>query len=276
MAVELVPIATRGDRHAGPIGPGDAPGLFTKELQRALLDGRIDLAVHSLKDLPTDPVAGLSLVAVPPRAPVGDVLISSRYATLAQIPDGGVVGTGSLRRRAQLLAHRPALRVDTIRGNVDTRLRKLEEGQFDAILLAEAGIRRLGLADRIAECLPVAQFLPAVGQGALGVETRTDDCSTSQWVARLDDTASHAAVRAERAMLRTLEGGCLAPIAAWARVVSGKLVLTARVIALDGSRMLEVTDAGRPDDSEGLGHRVAEQLAAQGAVDLIRAARSGW
>ena len=212
VAVELVPITTQGDVKTQPLGQIGGQGLFTKELQRALLDGQIDLAVHSLKDLPTAPVDGLSLAAVPPRESTADVLVSNIVKQIEQLPPSARIGTGSLRRKAQLLHLRPDLQVEEIRGNVDTRLRKLDEGQYDAIVLAEAGLRRLGLAERIVQVIPRSLMLPAVGQGALGIEARADDAATCNLLAPLDDAATHQAVLAERSLLLTLRGGCLAPV----------------------------------------------------------------
>ena len=273
--VILVPVSTSGDRHQErPIGSLPARGVFTKELQRALLEDRIDLAVHSLKDLPTDPVAGICLAAVPSRGPVGDALVSPKFSSLESLAPGAVVGTGSLRRRAQLLHVRPDLVIRDVRGNVDTRLSKLDCGDFDALVLAEAGLERLGLADRITQVLPPAVLLPAVGQGALGLETR-DDRPTRGLVRRLNDPGSEAAVVAERAMLAALEGGCLAPIAAWGRIEAGQLVLAGRVLAPDGGKRIEATLPGDPSQSAEIGRRVAESLLAQGAAELIHAARLG-
>ena len=271
--VELVPITTSGDVQQGPIGAGSAVGLFTKEIQRALLDDRIDLAVHSLKDLPTDEVPGLGLAAVPERAAVNDVLVSPRYSSLEELPDGSVVGTGSLRRRAQLRHMRPDLVMKDIRGNVDTRLRKLHAGDYDALLLAEAGLRRLGLAEHIKQVLPVSAILPAVGQGALGLETRDDDTSIQEVLNHLNDPATHAAVRAERSMLAALQGGCLAPIAAWGRVQDGTLTLCGRVISHDGTTQIGITLTGTPDDSIEIGRNVAQQLTTQGATKLVEESR---
>jgi hydroxymethylbilane synthase len=271
--VQQVPISTIGDRQQDPIAAGSAVGVFTKELQRALLDGRIDLAVHSLKDLPTDYVEGLCLAAVPERAPVGDALISEKYPALDALPEGAAIATGSLRRRAQLLHIRPDLAMKDVRGNVDTRLRKLSEGQYDALILAEAGLRRLELADRIAQLLAPPVMLPAVGQGALGLETRDDDGPLRGLLAKLDHPATHAAVLAERTMLAELAGGCLAPIAAWGRVEGDQLVLSARVLDPGGTQQLESAAAAPPCDAPALGHRVAGDLLSQGAADLIRQLR---
>ncbi len=272
--VELVPIVTTGDRHAeGSIGRLGDRGVFTKEIQRALLDRRVDLAVHSLKDVPTDPVPGLVLAAVPERAPVADALVSTRWPSLDAVPRGGILGTGSLRRRAQLLSVRPDLQMRDLRGNVDTRLRKVHQGQYDAVVLAEAGLRRLGLEAHIAQVLPPAIMLPAVGQGALGLETRQEDTAIRQLVERLDHASTHAAVLAERAMLAALGGGCLAPIAAWGRVQDGTLVLVGRVLTPDGSERIEAELAGPPEKAEDLGRQVAQQLLAQGAARLLAASR---
>lgn len=270
--VVLEHIVTSGDRQQeGAIGELGAQGLFTKEIQRAVLDGRVDLAVHSLKDLPTDAVEGLALAAVPPRASTADVLVSAKYPSLDALPSGAVVGTGSLRRRAQLLNVRPDLTVADIRGNVDTRLRKLDQGNYDAIVLAQAGLQRLGLSERITQVLPEEVMLPAVGQGALGLETRADDGPVRHFVAQLDHAPSHVAVIAERAMLAALHGGCLAPIAAIGRLENGRLTLTGRVLSSDGTQKLEITLSGDPTEPAALGLEVASSLHDQGAAMLIRA-----
>lgn len=272
--VQLVPIATAGDQQqVGPIGAIGGQGVFTKEIQRALLDDRIDLAVHSLKDLPTDEVPGLCLAAVPERAPVGDALVCREYDSFDSLPEDAVVGSGSLRRVSQLLHARPKLRMQDIRGNVETRLAKLDRGEFDAIILAVAGLQRLGLAERITQVLPISTILPAVGQGALGLETRSDDTAVRAVLDHLCHGPSHAAVLAERAMLAALQGGCLAPIAAWGRDEDGQLALTGRVVSPDGERMLE--DAGSADwpEAESLGRQVADRLLEMGAAEIIQASR---
>jgi hydroxymethylbilane synthase len=277
--VELVYVATSGDRGRAAGGPppdhAPATGLFTKEIQQELLAGRVDLAVHSLKDLPTASPGGLCLAAVPERAAVNDVLVSDRAGSFAALPAGATVGTGSLRRRAQLLHARGDLAIRDLAGNVETRLRKLHEGRYDAIVLAAAGLERLGLAREITQVLPLELLLPAVGQGALGIETRTGDDAARQAIALLEHAATRAAVTAERAMLAALEGGCLAPIAAWARPDGPALVLTGRVLGADGLRKLEATLRSAPEDAETLGRRVADILLAQGAAGLIQAARRG-
>lgn len=277
--VELVPITTTGDRQQqGPLSTIGGEGLFTKEIQRALLEDRIDLAVHSLKDLPTAQPAELCLAAVPERASVSDVLVcprdaSPRQVSLDDLGEGAVLGTGSLRRRSQLLSVRGDLSCKDVRGNVETRLRKLDAGDYDALVLAEAGLRRLELAQRITQVLPPAIMLPAIGQGALGLETRRDDRRTREALAALDHPPTHAGVLAEREMLTALEGGCLAPIAAWGRAEGHVLTLSGRVLSSDGREKIETTLTGDPQAAGQLGRGVAEELIAQGATELIQAAR---
>ena len=273
VSVELVNITTSGDQQQSAAGPMVGTGVFTKEIQRKLLTRRIDLAVHSLKDLPTETAPGLVLAAVPERAPVADVLVSDRFTSVDALPPGAVVGTGSLRRRAQLLYHRDDLEMRDIRGNVDTRLRKLREGQYEAIILAQAGLERLGFTKHVTQVLPLGLMLPAVGQGALGIETREDDAATRTALSFLDHAATHAAVLAERAMLAALHGGCLAPIAAWGRIDASQLHLTGRVLDPAGTKMLEAEMSGVPDDAQLLGRRVADALLEQGAADLIAQCR---
>ncbi len=273
--VELVPITTTGDREQrGPIGSLGSQGVFTKEIQRALLDDRIDLAVHSLKDLPTDPVDNLCLAVVPERETVRDALICREAPSLAELPAGSRIGSGSLRRQSQLLHHRPDLELLDIRGNVETRLAKLDDGQYDAIILAEAGLKRLGLADRITQLIDLEIMLPAVGQGALGLETRTDDDATRAALAPLDHPETHMAVVAERTMLAALHGGCLAPIAAWGRIEDEALMLTGRVLSADGIQRIEVSETATNRDGVSLGKLVAQHLITQGATELIANART--
>jgi hydroxymethylbilane synthase len=273
VSVELVNITTSGDQQQTAAGPIAGTGVFTKEIQRELLAGRIDLAVHSLKDLPTETVPGLVLAAVPERAAVADVLVSDRFDSIESLPPGAVVGTGSLRRRAQLLHHRNDLEMRDIRGNVDTRLRKLREGHYEAIILAQAGLERLGFTDRITQVLPLDMMLPAVGQGALGIECRDDDSATRAALAVLNHASTDAAVLAERAMLAALHGGCMAPIAAWGRIDGGQLHLTGRVLDAAGLRRLEAELTSAADEAEAVGQRVAESLLKQGAEELIAACR---
>jgi hydroxymethylbilane synthase len=272
--VVLVLLSTRGDQvRSAPLGAIGGQGLFTKELQRALLADEIDLAVHSLKDLPTDAVDGLQLGAVPSRAPSADVLVSRRASSLAELPHGATVGTGSLRRRAQLWHLRPDLRLVDIRGNVDTRLRKLDEGEYDALVLAQAGLMRLGLDSQVTQILPDDVMLPAVGQGALGIEIRFADSELAQALSPLDHAETRAAVTAERALLAALRGGCLAPVGAKGEVVAGKLRLRGVVLGGDGKRRLFSQAEKEPQDAAALGRQLAEELLSHGAAELIAAAR---
>jgi hydroxymethylbilane synthase len=275
VAVELVPITTQGDVKTGPLGQIGGQGLFTKEIQRALLDGKIDLAVHSCKDLPTAEVPGLVIAVVPQRESTADVLVSKKFDHVEALPQRARVGTGSLRRQSQLLHVRADLIVEDIRGNVETRLKKLEEGQFDAIVLAEAGLKRLGLAEEIAHVIPRNDMLPAVGQGALAIETRADDQQTQALLAPLDDRATHQAVIAERVLLAELRAGCLAPVGAGGRVEKGRLILDTVVLSADGRQRLAASGSDELEKAAALGRRVAADLVRQGAADLITASRSG-
>jgi hydroxymethylbilane synthase len=271
--VELVHITTQGDVRTGPLATLDGTGLFTKQLQQALLDETIDLAVHSLKDLPTEQPADLLLAAVPEREACFDALVSNFCCTLDQLPAGSRVGTGSSRRRSQLLHYRHDLQIDEIRGNVDTRLRKLDEGQYQAIVLAQAGLIRLGLGWRAAQALQPPLMLPAVGQGALGIECRAADLRTRNVLAHLDDIGTRAAVTAERAMLAQLRGGCLAPVGAWGRYRGGRLLLEAVVLSGDGRTRIASQVEGLAGQAVGVGQQAAAELLQQGAAELIAAAR---
>jgi hydroxymethylbilane synthase len=260
-----------------------AQGLFTKEIQVALLAGRVDVAVHSLKDLPTLPVEGLTLAAVPMRENPADALVTRRGEALETLPAGARVGTGSLRRRAQVLSLRPDLEIVGIRGNVDTRLRKVESGECDAIVLAAAGLIRLGWEAQISDLLEPPRVLPAPGQGALGLECRADDAATIALVAELDHAATRVAVTAERAILAALHGGCSVPVAAWGRVEGGRLLVDALVADIGGREVLRASGSatlagvGAPGDQEAaaseLGRRVADDLLRQGAAAVIAASR---
>jgi hydroxymethylbilane synthase len=270
MPIELVEIETAGDQVRDvPLAMIGGEGVFTKEIQRAVLDGRVDVAVHSLKDLPTVAVEGLVLAAVPPRGPTGDALVSRGHRSFADLPSGAGVATSSLRRRAQALHRRPDLRLEDIRGNVGTRLRKLEELRLDGLILAQAGLERLGLGKAITEILDPQWMLPAVGQGALGLECRVDDRRTFETLQAIDDRATHHAVLAERAMLRALGGGCQVPIGA-ATVVAGEtLTLRGVVLSPDGTRRVELQARGGLEEAEALGLSLAEQLCGQGASGLL-------
>jgi hydroxymethylbilane synthase len=272
-AVEIILVTTEGDVATGPLGQIGGQGLFTKRIQQALLDNEIDFAVHSLKDLPTEAVNGLILAAVPERASCGDALVNNTGATLDKLPEGALIGTGSKRRQTQLLHARPDLKVSDIRGNVDTRLRKLDDGLFDAIVLAEAGLDRLGLNDRITQVLPRSVMLPAVGQGALGLEAREGDDQTLGALARLNHLESESSVLAERSLLAALRAGCLAPVGAWCRFEHDHLQLDAAVLSEDGRQRVSVEMSGPTHDALGLGVRAAEALQEQGAASIIEQAR---
>ena len=241
-------------------------GLFTKELEDALLERRIDVAVHSLKDMPTELPAGLRLAAVPAREDPRDAVVGLK---LSELPAGAAVGTSSLRRAAQLRAMRPDLVLESIRGNLDTRLRKLDEGQYDAIVLAAAGLRRLGWSGRIAELLEPAAMCPAVGQGALAIETRSEESPVTAACSRLADEATWQAVTAERALLSALGGGCQMPIGAHGVVREGQLHLQAVVCAPDGSRTIRREARGRAEDAARIGRELAGRLLADGASNIL-------
>lgn len=274
LIVELIEIKTQGDRDRNsPLASIGGVGLFTKEIQRALLDNRVEVAVHSLKDLPTQGPEQLTLGAVPLREEVADALIAPVFKTLAALPDGATVGTGSLRRRAQLLHLHPRLRIVDLRGNVETRLNQALQGPLDAVVLAEAGLRRLNLDGHVTERLGPPRFLPAVGQGALGIECRVDDSATLALLAPLNDPATHRAVRAERQALADLEGGCMIPLAAWARDTEGHLTLSASVFDPDGVEHVAATLSGPFENPDELGRRVARQLRDRGARELLQRVR---
>jgi hydroxymethylbilane synthase len=272
--VELVPITTQGDVKTGPLGQIGGQGLFTKEIQRALLEGKIDLAVHSCKDLPTATIEALVIAAVPERESTADVLVSDKADCIESLPSAARVGTGSLRRKAQLLHLRSDLLVEDIRGNVETRLKKLDDDQFDAIVLAEAGLKRLGLTGRSVHAISYSAMLPAVGQGALAIEARADDAVTRRSVMPLDHFESRQCVLAERMLLSELRAGCLAPVGAFGRVEDRRLFLDAVVLGPDGKRRLIANSSSELADAIKLGQQVAQQLLAQGAADLIADART--
>ncbi len=271
LTIELVEIRTEGDRDRNtPLAAIGGVGLFTKEIQRALLDGRVDLAVHSLKDLPSRTPPGLVVAAVPVREDVADALIAPEGRSLDQLPPGARVGTGSPRRRAQILHVRPDLEIVGIRGNVETRLALATRGELAAVILAEAGLRRLGLDHHVTERLAPPRFLPAVGQGALGLECRSDDETTLARVAPLDDRSTHRGVIAERRVLAELEGGCLIPLAAYGREEGNELVLDASLFDPDGREAIHASDRSSSDDADALGLRVAGMLRDQGAERLLK------
>lgn len=265
---EEVVITTHGDKVLDkPLPAIGGKGLFTQELEAELLAGRVQVAVHSLKDLPVEATPGLTVEVVPERADPRDVLITAWGYTLDTLPESAVVGTSSLRRQAQLLATRPDLVVRPIRGNVDTRIRKVEEGAFDAAVLAAAGVLRLGLEEHISDWLPLERMLPAPGQGALGIQCRADDEETLGLLAAIADEDSKKAVTAERAFLQALGGGCSIPVGAFAEVNDGGIKMQGVVAATDGSRVILVEGGGK--EPEALGKSLAKDALAQGAAGVL-------
>ena len=264
-------IATQGDKVLDkPLPEIGGKGLFTQELESELLSGAVHCAVHSLKDLPVENVAGLTIGCIPARAEVRDALISLNGYTLAALPKNALVGTSSLRRAAQLLSLRPDLRIQSLRGNVDTRLRKALEGQYDAIILAGAGLTRLGLDQHVTEWLPLDVMLPAPGQGALAVQCRADDQMTRDLLAMLEDESTRKAVTAERAFLSGLGGGCAVSIAAYAKVISSQssvVRVEGLVISEDGRKAVQVSRKGM--DAQALGYELAQRAIAQGANEIL-------
>ncbi len=274
LQVELVPMTTKGDqiqdRSLAAIG---GKGLFIKELEVALQEGRADIAVHSMKDVPGDLPEGLSIATVLPRADPRDAWVSPRYAGVEDLPRGARVGTSSLRRQAQLLALRSDLVIHPLRGNVDTRLRRLDEGELDAIVLACAGLVRLGWESRITARLPADIFLPAVGQGVIGIECRVNDSSTRKTLAPLDHPATRIALDAERAFTGYLGGSCQSPIAAYAQLDGERLTLAGLVAEPDGSRLLRDRESGSALDPAALGIQLAQRIQSAGALDLLKRLR---
>jgi len=268
--VELVIVQTTGDRLTDrPLSGLGGQGAFTKEIQQALLDGRADAAIHSLKDLPTQTVPGLVLAATPARGPVEDAFVSSRYARFQDLPHGALVATGSIRRMAQLLHYRPDLRLQPLRGNVETRLRKIREGECDGGVLALAGLERLGLTDAVTEVFAPTWMIPAVGQGALGIECREEDRSTRAVLAQINHAPTFQAISAERAFLRELGGGCSVPIAALGQVIGPDLILQGMVCSPDGRRRLADRVQGDCRQPEAVGQELARRLLDRGAAELL-------
>lgn len=271
LEVMLLGMTSRGDQLLEvPLAKVGGKGLFVKELETALLEGRADIAVHSMKDVPMEFPEGLCLGAICEREDPSDAFVSNRFASLDDLPGGSVVGTSSLRRECQLRARRPDLQIRFLRGNVNTRLRKLDEGDYDAIILASAGLIRLGMQDRIRSAIPVEDSLPAGGQGAVGIELRDGDRATLDLLAPLHHAATAARVTAERAMNRRLEGGCQVPIACFAEFAAhDSLRLRGLVGRPDGSSILRAEACGPADAAESLGLSVAEDLLAQGAAGIL-------
>jgi hydroxymethylbilane synthase len=270
LSVELNIIKTTGDKILDvALAKVGGKGLFVKEIEEALLAGEADIAVHSMKDVPTDLPEGLHLKSICKREVPADALVTRDGRKFAQLPEGAHVGTSSLRRACQILALRPDIRISTLRGNLDTRLRKLDEGLFDAIVLAVAGMKRLGYAARITEELSPEVMLPAIGQGAVGIECRVADAEINRMVGELDHEETSFAVRAERALLKRLEGGCQVPIAAYGRLINGGLVLDGLVGSPSGDRVIKARLEGPPEEAESLGTRLAEVLLSKGAHGIL-------
>jgi hydroxymethylbilane synthase len=266
-SVELVGVTTEGDVSTAQIAQIGGTGVYVNRLRERLLAGDVDFAVHSLKDLPTAPAAGITLAAVPVRDDPRDALCSTHK--LADLPKGATIGTGSSRRGAQLLALRPDLKVVPIRGNADTRLRKVTEGELDAVVLAAAGLGRIDRLGVVAEIFDMTQMLPAPAQGALAVECRSDREDLVELLATLDDPETRSAVTAERALMRALEAGCSAPVGAYAAWEDQKLCLTGVVVGYDGVRQIRLSGSGHPDHAERLGRDLATRMLAEGADQLM-------
>lgn len=272
LTIELVPMVTKGDVILdSPLAKIGGKGLFVKELENALLNKEADIAVHSMKDVPMQFPEGLGLAVICQREDPRDAFVSHSYRTFAELPQGAVVGTSSLRRQCQLKALRPDLDIRSLRGNVGTRLSKLDNGDYDAIILASAGLIRLGLADRIASFIDVEQSLPAAGQGAVGIECRTNDAQVQALLAPLADAETTYCVLAERAMNNHLQGGCQVPIGGYAVLQQGQLYLRALVGDIDGSRIIRAEGKSAVENAKVLGVQIAEQLLAQGADKILQA-----
>src|SRR6185295_9230109 len=271
LQVELLPLSTRGDELIDRrLDEAGGKGLFVKELENAMADGRAQLAVHSMKDMPAELPPGFELAAITAREDPRDAFVSLKYKTFGEMPGGATVGTSSLRRQAQIVERHPALEVVLLRGNVETRLAKLDRGEYDAIVLATAGLTRLGLEARITAHLEADEMLPAPGQGALGIECRSDEREVVALLMLLADPATSACVRAERAVSRALGGSCTLPLAAYAiRVQGNRLRLRALVASADGKRVVRQELEGAAADPEALGNRVAEDLRRQGAAEIL-------
>lgn len=271
--VELVKIVTSGDRILDvPLAKIGGKGLFTKEIEQDMLDKKIDLAVHSLKDMPTELPDGLTLAAITKRAHPGDAFVSNKYSSLAALPAGAVIGTSSLRRRAQLLRARPDLNIVDLRGNLDTRLAKLDRGEVDAIVLAVAGLVRLGWGDRVTEILSPEDCLPAVGQGALAIEARANDEETLAMLSVLNDAETRTAVTAERAFLGVLGGGCQVPVGVHAVMEAdgATVVLEAIIASLDGKRIVRGQEQAPAQSAAELGVKLANRLLAEGGAPILQ------
>lgn len=269
---ELVKMVTRGDKILdAPLAKVGGKGLFVKELEQGMLDGKADIAVHSMKDVPVDFPGGLHLAAVLPREDPSDALVSNKYLSLSELPSNVRIGTSSLRRQCQIKDKIPSCKILSLRGNVNTRLAKLDEGQFDAIILASAGLKRLGIADRITERLKTIDSLPAIGQGAIGIESRTDDAAINNLIQVLHDRETSIQVSAERALNARLQGGCQVPIAGYAEIEGSEIFLRGLVGNPDGSQIIRAEKKGSIDEAEDLGRAVADELLSKGAAKILRA-----
>ena len=269
LTVELIPMVTQGDIILdSPLSKIGGKGLFVKQLEQAILNNEADIAVHSIKDIPAQFPEGLMLAAICQRDEVRDAFVANKYASLNDLPEGAIVGTSSLRRQCQLRSHFPHLIIKDLRGNVGTRLNKLDDGQYDAIILASVGLKRLSLEHRITQYIGTDLMLPAVGQGAIGIESRTDDKQILDIISVLDDKKSRACIQAERAMNNALQGGCQVPIAGYCRLNNDELTLQGLVGRVDGSKIIKQQITGFINEAESLGEKLAKQLLNQGA-DLI-------
>jgi hydroxymethylbilane synthase len=268
--VELVTMTTQGDKILDtPLAKVGGKGLFVKELELGILEGRADLAVHSMKDVPVEFPEGLGLASIMQREDPRDALISNDFSSMDAIPEGARIGTSSLRRQCQLRARRPDLEVLDLRGNVNTRLAKLDAGDYDAILLAAAGVKRMGWEDRITELLPPEQFLPAIGQGAIGIEIRLGDERVNRVVSALNDEQTATRLRAERALNERLQGGCQVPIAGYSEISDGVILLRALVGRPDGTGLVQGVISGKPENAEELGQVLADDLLSRGAREIL-------
>ncbi|MEJ5299802.1 MAG: hydroxymethylbilane synthase [Thermodesulforhabdaceae bacterium] len=271
LEIELSIIKTTGDKITDvPLAKVGGKGLFVKEIEDALIAGSVDIAVHSMKDVPAELPPGLTIGAIPKREDPRDALVSVSFSRLMNLPEGAIVGTSSLRRTVQLRMLRPDLRVETLRGNLDTRLRKLKEGLFDAVILAAAGIHRMGWQDVITEYLDPNDFLPAVGQGALGIEIRKDDDEVAEIISKIHDKTTALSVKAERSFLRELEGGCQVPIGCHCFVEDGNARLVGMIASLDGTVALKSEIRGRLEEAEMLGEKLAQELRLKGGEEILR------
>ena len=271
LEVELVKMTTQGDKILDtPLAKVGGKGLFVKELETGLLQGDADIALHSMKDVPVELPAGLHLPVICPREDPRDAFVSNTYKTLDELPEGARLGTSSLRRQAQIAAKRPDLQIISLRGNVNTRLKKLDDGEYDAISLAAAGLKRLGMKERIRECLDPSVSLPAIGQGAVGIECRNDDARINNLIAPLNDNKTHLRVAAERAMNHRLNGGCQVPIAGYAEFDRGLVLLRGLVGSVDGKTLIQGEIAGPPENVEEMGTVLAEDLLSRGADKILQ------